>query len=116
MIKEREDGALPLANEKELLRLYYDGRRLPSPAGGFLILLRVQPEDDGSGALLLECNSSSLRFYLTVSKATRTERSKVKGMLDEGREPQCPRHATQFLIRGRRGLECQLCGVRYSSA
>ena len=116
MTKEREDGALPLTNQKELLRLYYDGRRLPSPAGGFLIVLRVQPEDDGSGSLLFECNASSLRFHLTVSKATPTEKTKVKGMLDEGHEPRCPRHDAQFLIRGRRGLECRLCGVRYSSA
>ena len=56
------DTPFPLSDEKDLLGLYYEGNRLPSPAGGFLMVLRVQPEDDGSGSILLECNTSSLRY------------------------------------------------------
>ena len=110
------DVPFPLSDEKDLLKLYYEGNRLPSPTGGFLIVLRVQPEDDGSGSILLECNASSLRFRLNVNKATRGERSKVKKMIDEGREPRCPRHVDELLIRVRDDFVCPLCGVRFAKA
>lgn len=110
------DAPLPLSDEKALRMLYYEGNRLPSPTGGFLMVLRVQPEDDGSGSILLECNSSSLRFRLNVNKATRGERSKVKEMIVEGREPRCPRHIDQLLIRVRDDFLCPLCGVRFAKA
>ena len=111
-----EDAPFPLADEKGLLRLYYDGNRMPSPTGGFLMVLRVQPEADGSGSILLECNSSSLRYRLNVRKATRTERSKVKTMIGDGLEPRCPRHGEQLLIRVKDDFLCPLCGVRYARA
>ena len=109
------DSPFPLTDEKALLRLYYEGSRLPSPTDGFLILLRVQPEGDGSGSILFECNSSSLRFRLDVPKATRTERAKVKAMIDDDREPKCPRHhGEQLLIRVKNDFLCPRCGVRYA--
>ena len=111
-----EDAPFPLSDEKSLLRLYYEGNRLPSPTGGFLMVLRVQPEADGSGSILLECNSSSLRYRLNVNKATRTERTKVRDIMEDGQEPRCPRHVDHLLIRVRNDVLCPLCGVRYGKA
>ena len=107
---------MPLSDEKGLLGVYYEGNRLPSPMGGFLMVLRVQPEEDGSGSILLECNSSSLRYRLNVNKATRTERSRVREMMAEGDEPKCPRHGDQLLIRVKNDYLCPLCGVRFAKA
>ncbi len=89
---------------------------MPSPTGGFLMVLRVQPEPDGSGSILLECNSSSLRYCLNVKKATRTERTKVRELIGEGHEPKCPRHPNQPLTRVKKDFLCPLCGVRYARA
>lgn len=112
-----DDTPFPLPDEKALLRLYYEGGRLPSPTDGFLILLRVQPEADGSGSILFECNSSSLRFRLNVPKATRTERTKVKAMVEGAHEPKCPRHlGEELLVRVKNDYLCPLCGVRYAKA
>ena len=72
------DAAMGLSNSLDLLRLYYEGGQLPSPPGGFLMVLRVQPENDGSGSVILECTASSLRYRLDVPKATRTERKRVR--------------------------------------
>ena len=112
---EREQR-LTLSDEESLLRLYYDGGRLPSPSGGFLMVLGVQPKDEGSGSILLECTSSSLRYQMNVPKATRSERKKVRAMIDEGGDPKCPRHQGQFLVRIRHDLACASCGVRYAKA
>jgi len=100
---------------KELLRQYYAGNRLPSPMGGFLELLRVRPEDDGSGVALFECSASSLRFSLAVPKATRAERQKVKEQQQAGDDPDCPRHVDPPRRLQRIGgyLICTACGVRY---
>ncbi len=110
------DSPFPLPDEKNLLRLYYEGGRLPSPTGGFLMVLRVRSEDDGSGSILLECSAASLRYLLRVPKATRTERSKVTAMIKEGFEPQCPRHEHQLLVRVRNDFLCPRCGVRFAKA
>ena len=110
------DQRLTLSDEDSLLRLYYDGGRLPSPSGGFLMVLGVQPKDEGSGSILLECTSSSLRYQMNVPKATRSERKKVRAMIDEGGDPKCPRHQGQFLVRIRHDLACASCGVRYAKA
>ncbi len=115
-VVDEAETPFPLSDEKGLLRLYYEGNRLPSPTGGFLMVLRVQPEADGSGSMLLECNSSSLRYRLNVNKATRTERAKVREMVDDGREPKCPRHVDQLLIRVKNDFLCPLCGVRFAKA
>ena len=84
--------ALQLDNEKELLRQYYAGLRMPSPSGGFLMPLGIRPTDSGSAIGIFECSVSSLRYEIEIPKATRTERKKVKDELDAGRDPDCPRH------------------------
>ena len=115
-VAAESDQRLTLPDEDRLLRLYYDGGRLPSPSGGFLMVLGVRPEDEGSGSILLECTSSSLRYQMRVPKATRSERKKVRAMIDEGSDPKCPRHQGQFLVRIRHDLACANCGVRYAKA
>ena len=112
---ERERG-LSLPDEEGLLGLYYDGGRLPSPSGGFLMVLGVLPEDDGSGLVLVECTASSLRYQMNVPKATRTERKKVRDMIAEGTDPKCPRHHGELLTRVHHDLACPRCGVRYAKA
>ncbi len=109
--------ALQLENRKELLRAYYEGQRMESPAGGFLMVLRVRPDEGGGATLLLECSASSLRYELEVPKATRTEKKKVKDQLAEGREPACPRHGPgQMLTRAGKDLVCSACGISYGRA
>ena len=115
-VAAESDQRLTLSDEESLLRLYYDGGRLPSPSGGFLMVLGVQPKDEGSGSILLECTSSSLRYQMNVPKATRSERKKVRAMIDEGSDPKCPRHQGQLLVRIRHDLACASCGVRYAKA
>jgi len=115
-VAAESDQRLTLSDEENLLRLYYDGGRLPSPSGGFLMVLGVQPKDEGSGSILLECTSSSLRYQMNVPKATRSERKKVRAMIDEGSDPKCPRHQGQPLVRIRHDLACASCGVRYAKA
>ncbi len=107
---------LTLPDEDSLLCLYYEGGRLPSPSGGFLMVLGVQPEAEGSGSVFLECTSSSLRYRMSVPKATRSERKKVRDLIDEGSDPECPRHGAQLLVRIRHDLACPRCGVRYAKA
>tara|TARA_Y100000590_G_scaffold116955_1_gene133540 strand:- start:9250 stop:9621 length:372 start_codon:yes stop_codon:yes gene_type:complete len=107
------DNLLPLSSEKQLLRFYYAGKSLPSPTGGTLIMLRVYPEDDGSASIILECNSSSLRYLLSIKKSTRTERQKVKEMIKKGEDPKCPRHVSQALVRADKNFMCQLCGISF---
>ena len=107
---------LTLPDEDALLCLYYDGGRLPSPSGGFLMVLGVQPEAEGSGSVFLECTSSSLRYRMSVPKATRSERKKVRDLIDQGGDPECPRHQGQLLVRIRHDLACPRCGVRYAKA
>ena len=115
-VAAEDNERLTLPDEDGLLGLYYDGGRLPSPSGGFLMVLGVRPEDEGSGSILLECTSSSLRYQMRVPKATRSERKKVRDMIDEGIDPTCPRHQGQFLMRIRHDLACPSCGVRYAKA
>jgi hypothetical protein len=110
-----EQGApLEVPDAKKLQRLYYAGLQLPSPEGGFLEPLRVRPEDDKSATLLLECNTSSLRYAMPIPAASRTERKKVKDQQEAGEDPTCPRHgAAQRLIRVGGDLVCTLCGIPY---
>ena len=105
---------LELPDQKKLLRLYYAGLQLPSPQGGFLELLRVRPEEDKSATALFECNTSSLRYYLPIPAATRTEKKKIKDQQEEGVDPTCPRHDPQArLVRVGSELVCPLCEVAY---
>lgn len=108
---------IDLPKEKRLLKTYYSGSRLESPLGGLLDVLGVREGDDGTGRVLLECNTSSLRFVLIIPKATRTERSKVMASLDAGDDPSCPRHgSSERLTRTGRDWVCPLCGVSYAKA
>lgn len=112
-------GGIPLVKDpkkaKALLKIYYEGGRMPSPMGGFLEPLRVRPEDDGTGTALFECSASSLRFSLPIPKATRAERKKVKEQQEERLDPTCPRHddPPRSLQRVGDHLVCPACGVRY---
>jgi hypothetical protein len=110
------EGRLTLPDQAELLPRYYDGGRLPSPSGGFLMVLGVQQREDGSGSIILECNSSSLRYEVIVPKATRSERQRVRAMITKGSDPKCPRHSDQPLTRTRHDLACPRCGVPYAKA
>lgn len=103
---------------KRLQQLFYQGARLDSPLGGFLEPLGVRSEDDGSGAAIFECSTSSLRFELSIPKATRTERKKVKDDLDAGRDAFCPRHQDppRRLQRVAGNLVCTACGIPYGRA
>ncbi len=115
-VAEESGERLTLPDEDSLLGLYYDGGRLPSPSGGFLMVLGVQPEAEGSGSVLLECTSSSLQYRMSVPKATRAERKKVRDLIDDGGDPKCPRHQGQRLTRIRHDFACPKCGVRYAKA
>jgi hypothetical protein len=107
---------LPLPDEDALLSLYYEGGRLPSPAGGFLMVLGVRPEEEGAGSILLECTASSLQYKMSVPKATRSERKRVRDLIADRSDPTCPRHHGQFLTRIRHDLACPKCGVLYAKA
>ena len=106
---------LQLENEKQLLKQYYAGQRMESPNDGFLILLGVRAGQGGSAVALLECSASSLRYEITIPKATRTERKKVKDALEAGEDPDCPRHGPGHrLVRAGKDLVCTDCGVAYA--
>jgi hypothetical protein len=106
---------LQLDNEKQLLKQYYAGQQMGSPNGGFLILLGVRHAGDGSAVGIFECSVSSLRYELVIPKATRTERKKVRDAIDDGEDPDCPRHGSgQRLVRAGKDLVCTGCGVAYA--
>lgn len=106
--------ALRVDNEKEMLRLYYAGQQMPSPNGGFLLLLGVRSDDDKSAIGIFECSATSMRYEIVIPKATRTERKKVKDAVDEGEDPDCPRHGPGYrLVRAGKDLVCVHCGIPY---
>ncbi len=108
------DG-LKLDNRKQRLKQYYAGQQIESPNGGFLMLLGVRKGDDGSATGIFECSVSSLRYQIAIPKATRTERKKVKDVIDAGGDPGCPRHGVdERLARAGRELVCRACGVAYA--
>jgi hypothetical protein len=111
------DDALQLDNEKHLLKHYYAGQRMESPNGGYLMLLGVRPVEGGSSVGIFECSASSLRYEIEIPKATRTERKKVRDALDDGEDPDCPRHGPGTrLVRAGRDLVCMACGIPYARA
>lgn len=108
---------LQLDNEKQLLKQYYAGQQMPSPNGGFLMLLGVRAGEGGKGVAIFECSVSSLRYEIHVPKATRADRKKVKEEIDAGREPGCPRHGeTVRLVRRGKDYVCLACGIPYGKA
>ncbi|MBT8487300.1 MAG: hypothetical protein HKN72_04390 [Gemmatimonadetes bacterium] len=108
------DG-LQLDNQKQLLQQYYAGQQVESPNGGFLMLLGIRSNEDGSATGFFECNVSSLRYELVIPKATRTERKKVRDVLKEDGDPSCPRHGSESrLVRAGKDLVCPACGIAYA--
>jgi len=109
------DGALQLDDEKQLLKQYYAGARMESPNGGYLMLLGIRPLETGAAVGIFECSASSLRYEIEIPKATRTERKKVRDAMDEGDDPDCPRHGPGArLVRAGRDLVCTSCGIAYA--
>lgn len=110
-------GAMALPDQEEYRDAYYAGRVMTSPMGGRLDPLTVRMEDDGSGTVLFECSSSSLRYELSIPTGTRTERRKVKEARESGIDPYCPRHGEDVrLVRVDRDLACPRCGARFGRA
>ncbi len=108
-------GALKLKNQKQLLKQYYAGAQMESPNEGFLMLLGIRSADGGGAIAMFECSASSLRYEVQIPKATRTERKKVKEVLDGGDDPDCPRHGHGYrLVRAGKNLVCMQCGVAYA--
>jgi hypothetical protein len=109
--------ALRLDNEKGLLKAYYAGKRMESPNGGYLMLLGIRPGEGGAAVGIFECSAASLRYEIEIPRATRTERKKVREFLDEGEDPDCPRHGPGTrLVRAGKDLVCNACGVAYARA
>ena len=108
---------IPLPKSKKILESYYAGKRLESPLGGFLDVLGVREGKDGLGRVLLECNTSSLRFVLVVPKASKTEKERVKAALEAGDDLLCPRHGSdQRLSKSGKNWICPLCGVSFGKS
>jgi len=108
---------LQLENEKKLLQQYYAGQQVESPNGGFLMLLGIRSNEDGSATAIFECNVSSLRYEMVIPKATRTERKKARDVIKEGGDPHCPRHGPgRRLVRAGSDLVCPECGIAYAKA
>ena len=108
------DGILILDEDKILQKAFYAGQQIHSPMGGFLQLLGVRSRDDGTAIALMECSTSSLRYLMELSKATKGERAQVKSVQEAGEDPDCPRHGAGVrLFRAGKDLECPLCGIAY---
>jgi hypothetical protein len=108
---------LPLAQEKKLRKLYYSGASLPSPMGGTLELISVHFGGSRAGAVLFECLTSSLRFELTIPRATTGEREAVRKKIKAKRDPFCPRHGEGArLVRMGKSLVCRRCGISFGQA
>lgn len=110
-------GVPELDEPKKMEKLYCSGRQVPSPMGGFLVPLGVKAEEDGSSTVLLECQSSSLRYQLPIRKATRTEKSHVKDQVSDDLEPMCPRgDGAPALVRRGSDWYCPHCNIKYGRA
>jgi hypothetical protein len=108
---------IPLPKSKKVLERYYSGHRLESPLGGQFDILGIREAENKTGQILLECNTSSLRFVLVIPKATRTERSKIKADIEAGNDLYCPRHGEdQRLTKSGKDWVCALCGVAYGKS
>ena len=118
LAKRRDAGGpLKLENEKQLLRNYYAGLRMESPNGGYLMLLGLRQGAAGDSVGIFECSASSLRYEIVIPKATRGERTKVKAAIDDGQDPDCPRHGRGTrLVRAGGDLVCMSCGLAYAKA
>ena len=85
--------------------------------GRILQLLGVRALEGGVAIAIFECSASSLRYEMEIPKATRTERKKVRDVMDEGEDPDCPRHGEGYrLVRAGKDLVCTACGIAYARA
>ena len=74
-------------------------------------------EELGKGRVLLECNTSSLRFVLVIPKATRAEKAEMKGVIEKGDDLFCPRHGLDGpLSKSGKNWVCNLCGVSFGKS
>ncbi len=66
---------------------------------------------------MMECNASSLRFVLSIPKATKTEKADIKKKIEAGEDLFCPRHVDeQRLSKSGKSWICALCGVSYGKS
>ena len=108
---------IPLSRTKKNLEAYYAGKRLESPLGGQLDVLGIREGRTGLGEVLLECNTSSLRYILKIPKATKPEQAEVKKALAAGDDLFCPRHGSEErLTKSGKSWICALCGVAYGKS
>ena len=108
---------IPLPKSKKVLERYYTGRRLESPLGGQLDILGIREGENKAGQVMLECNTSSLRFVLVIPKANRAERAAIKAAIEAGDDLYCPRHGDeQRLSKSGKDWVCTLCGVAYGKS
>jgi hypothetical protein len=106
-----------LPKSKKVLERYYAGKRLESPLGGGLDVLGIKEGDDKNGRVLMECNTSSLRFVLVVPKANRAEKAAIKEAIQAEDDLYCPRHGEdQRLSKSGKEWVCPLCGVTYGKS
>ncbi|MBT8396195.1 MAG: hypothetical protein HKO65_00750 [Gemmatimonadetes bacterium] len=102
---------------KKTLEAYYAGKRLESPQGGHLDILGIREGSTGLGRVLMECNTSSLRFVLRIPKATKTEKADIKKLIEAGEDLFCPRHGDdQRLTKSGKNWICALCGISYGKS
>jgi len=112
-----KSGLILMPSEPAFLKRYYARESLSCTlsCGGRLEPVRVQMAGSEGGKALFECQSCSLRYEMEIPPATRTERRKVKEAIEDGKDPDCPRHGEgQRLLRVRSDLVCPLCGVAYA--
>lgn len=108
---------IPLPKTKKTLEAYYAGKRLESPQGGHLDILGIREGSTGLGRVLMECNTSSLRFVLRIPKATKTEKADIKKLIEAGEDLFCPRHGDdQRLTKSGKNWICALCGISYGKS
>jgi hypothetical protein len=108
---------IPLSKSKKILEAYYAEKRLESPLGGQLDVLGVREGRTGVGEVLLECNTSSLRYILKIPKATKAEMAEVKKGLAAREDVFCPRHGfEQRLAKSGKSWVCSQCGVAYGKS
>lgn len=112
------EGLALTSNVRALRDAYYANARVPSPNGdGFLEVIGVRSNDNGTGTVLFECSVSSLRYELGIPRATTEERQAVREQQGRGVDPTCPRHddPPRRLQRTGTALICPACGVRYGT-
>lgn len=120
MVPKKERGRIgfgvsQLSEVMKAERLHCSGRQVPSPMGGFLVDLGVRAEANGTSTVLFECKTSALRYELPLRISTWRERRKVKGQVEEGLDPMCPRGGKLGppLVRREKDWYCPRCSLMF---